>query len=673
MSANSLRVQLSDPNGFNKYPKLQISRWRDTSDIRAWGAIGDGYKLCDESFKNAELTESIIYVPKGIWRLSSPMIIGDRVKFFGPGVLKFDNAEWWRRGGSSGSLDVDERYTLFYNFSSKEDVTLKYDGKVVDFSWIDERTILAAGTRKDTNVVISIKNGTLTLGCVAESIRTFNVFGNGNNGDEIMPELLKISDMPKGYDNTSFGARALMSVVKGGNNTAFGSKSLLSNVNGNNNTAIGFQALYRSLGDANTAYGSISGEWLNKGSYNSFFGAGSGKKLQNGNSNVAIGFESLGESLSSSYVVAIGYRANANTGDKSQSNSIYIGAFSGDYNLGSNNTFVGYRAGNSLNAAENEKGGTGHDNVGVGMFSLRRNMSGSENAVVGAGACAESSNVSATVAVGFNALGSTTANSKCSVAIGHSSLKNTSGNFNVGIGYQSLAKNTKGYKNVAIGTWALSSNLTGKFNSALGINSGCITQLGRNAIDLNNTTLLGYNCRASGNNQVQLGNSRSTTYVYGTVHNRADLRDKADLRDTVLGIEFILGLRAVDGRWDLRDDYVQIDDRNNNDNGGDISHSTHSGNLSEHKNTNFQSLRPDGTYKQPRYHHWFIAQEVKKLCESLNIEFGGLQHHALNGGDDIYTLGYDEFIPPIVKSIQSCWYRLDEIEKRLEIIENKER
>lgn len=34
-----LRTQISDPDGATKYPALQIARWRDTGDIRGWGAI----------------------------------------------------------------------------------------------------------------------------------------------------------------------------------------------------------------------------------------------------------------------------------------------------------------------------------------------------------------------------------------------------------------------------------------------------------------------------------------------------------------------------------------------------------------------------------------------------------------------------------------------------------
>ncbi|BBV17532.1 hypothetical protein IOMTU157_2790 [Citrobacter portucalensis] len=34
-----LRTQISDPDGSSKYPALQIARWRDTGDMRGWGAV----------------------------------------------------------------------------------------------------------------------------------------------------------------------------------------------------------------------------------------------------------------------------------------------------------------------------------------------------------------------------------------------------------------------------------------------------------------------------------------------------------------------------------------------------------------------------------------------------------------------------------------------------------
>ncbi|WP_211488794.1 hypothetical protein, partial [Escherichia coli] len=76
-------------------------RWRDNGDVRGFGAVEGGVVLCDESFKDAERTGIDVYVPEGRWRLSTPMILGQKGKYYGPGLLIFDNAEWWRRGGSS--------------------------------------------------------------------------------------------------------------------------------------------------------------------------------------------------------------------------------------------------------------------------------------------------------------------------------------------------------------------------------------------------------------------------------------------------------------------------------------------------------------------------------------------------------------------------------------------
>lgn len=184
-------------------------------------------------------------------------------------------------------------------------------------------------------------------------------------------------------------------------------------------------------------------------------------------------------------------------------------------------------------------------------------------------------------------------------------------------------------------------------------------QDGSNATSLTNSTCLGANSRVSGDNQVQLGDALTTTYVYGTVQNRSDINDKIDVRDTELGIEFIMGLRPVDGRWDMRDDYIEeyqvqvgIDD-----------------NAEPVFETRIRQLPKDGSKARSRFHHWFIAQEVKELCDELGVDFGGYQDHSVNGGCDVKTLGYDEFIPPTVKAVQQCWTRLDELEDRIAKLE----
>lgn len=85
----------------------------------------------------------------------------------------------------------------------------------------------------------------------------------------------------------------------------------------------------------------------------------------------------------------------------------------------------------------------------------------------------------------------------------------------------------------------------------------------------------------------------------------------------------------------------------------------------------FSGKSKDGSKKRVRFHHWFIAQEVKELCDKLGVDFGGYQDHSIDGGCDVKTLGYDEFIPPTVRAVQQCWERLDDLEARLAKLENK--
>lgn len=175
-------------------------------------------------------------------------------------------------------------------------------------------------------------------------------------------------------------------------------------------------------------------------------------------------------------------------------------------------------------------------------------------------------------------------------------------------------------------------------------------QAGMGTTSYNNTIAIGSNAVTTGSDQAQIGDSSTTTYVYGTVQNRSDIRDKSDVVDSKLGIDFILGLRAVEGVWNLREDYREV--VVSTDEEGIVTTT-----VVEHEN--------DGSKKRARKHQWFIAQEVKTLCDRLGVDFGGYQDHSINGGGDVLSLGYDEFIPPAVKAIQQCWARLDDFELRL--------
>ena len=171
-----------------------------------------------------------------------------------------------------------------------------------------------------------------------------------------------------------------------------------------------------------------------------------------------------------------------------------------------------------------------------------------------------------------------------------------------------------------------------------------------------NVTALGYSSTNNQNNQVQLGNSSTTTYVYGTVQNRSDLRDKTDVRDTTLGTNFIMSLRPVDYKWDMRDDYKPAMPLPPKEFTGELEQANYQTELTAWREASkLGNIVRDGSKKRTRYHHGFIAQEVM----ALNSGFGGVQDATVKGGEEILALGYDELIAPLVKAFQELKTEFD--------------
>lgn len=240
-----------------------------------------------------------------------------------------------------------------------------------------------------------------------------------------------------------------------------------------------------------------------------------------------------------------------------------------------------------------------------------------------------------------------------SCAVGYLSLYNNLTGLNNSIFGTRSGFNLNSNNNSMFGYYAGESTVSGSENSFFGTQAGRYTNSGSrnsffgnlggvNNLTFNNCSGLGYNAAVTGDNQVQLGNSTTTTYVYGTVQNRSDLRDKSDVQNTVLGLEFISKLRPVDYKWDMRESYkseLPIQGELSDEDFKVVINAW----LEENKLSN---LKHDGSKKRNRFHHGFIAQEVKDLG------FGGFQDHSVNGGEDVLSIGYDEFIAPMVKAIQ---------------------
>ena len=659
-------------------------------------------------------TDGPIYVDVGTFQLTNPMALGQNRKYYGPGVLRFDSAEWWRRGGSSGGIGVPERYTLFYDYTSTAQVSVLFNGVAQVITFIDDYTVEAPGSLVTDEVKIVVANGTFALGPEPQHVRAYNMLASG--APLLNPTKPDVVTTPTGYFNAGFGPRALQHVRNGVNNTGVGPLALLSTRDNINCTAVGFQSLYRTSGDNNTAVGSIAGEWMTTGNGNSLVGAECGSKLTTGTFNTAAGYQALGETQAGDFNVALGHRALGNSGVLNPENSVAVGAFAGDFAIGASNTFVGYRAGNgnaSTDGAENVFVGffsgrnqAGADfNVASGVSSLLSLTSGQNNVAVGHSAASALTTHNNNVAVGFEALKLSTASSQTAIgyralaaattatgntAIGDLALNSnqtaadntavgegalllatganntaigsralnaqTTATNNTGVGFESARFTTGsnqavfGYRagralttgsdNTAVGADALQFEDTGLSNTAVGRRALRLKQDGTNQTGFSNVSGLGFDAAVSASNQVQLGNASTTTYVYGTVQNRSDLRDKAGVRDTVLGLEFIEALRPVDYKWDMRDDYIETD-------GDEVRH-----------------LQKDGSKTRTRFHHGLIAQEVQALIEATGVDFGGFQDHKVSGGCDVMTIGYDELIAPLIKAVQQLSARVKELESK---------
>lgn len=289
--------------------------------------------------------------------------------------------------------------------------------------------------------------------------------------------------------------------------------------------------------------------------------------------------------------------------------------------------------------------------------------------------------------LGFETLtGSTGADN---IAIGHSAGKVvTTGNGNTFIGRQAGRIITTATNNVYIGNYTGGFNVTGTSNTAVGESADAVcvgryntslgnaarinsnfgqlnTAVGYSALtaDFNNCTSLGAQASVNGNNQVQLGDSATTTYAYGAVQDRSDARDKAEVENTSLGLNFINKLRPVDFKWDYREDYKinSLEQKEIINENGDINL------ITENKTI---ELPKDGSKKRVRKHHGLIAQEVKQSMDELGVDFGGYQDHSMKGGNDILSIGYQELIAPMIKSIQQLKAENDDLKQRLELIEN---
>ena len=313
-------------------------------------------------------------------------------------------------------------------------------------------------------------------------------------------------------------------------------------------------------------------------------------------------------------------------GNNSDGGSTAVGWSALDETTGTNNTAFG--------SAACQKRTSGDDNTAVGAYALRGNFD------------SPSSNTGEkNTALGSSALYLHTTGNE-NTAVGNASLyKNTTASNNTAVGGYSLYNNETSKNLSAVGYSALYNQKSWDYSSALGAFAGRYDTSGNDSADFFDTTCIGYNSRASGHYQVVLGDTQAYTYTRGgAVHNLSDARDKTDVRDTIMGLDFIKSLRPVDYRWDYREDYLQFNPK-----------------TEEHN-----PIPKDGSKKRTRFHHGLIAQEVKSAADGLGVDFAGFQDHTITGGEERMTLGYSEFIGPLIKAVQELSAENEALKARLD-------
>jgi hypothetical protein len=320
-----------------------------------------------------------------------------------------------------------------------------------------------------------------------------------------------------------------------------------------------------------------------------------------------------GSSSYSSDNVAIGYCAGGGTSVK---HNVSIGSFAGrNHRYCNYNVFLGCEAGRHdagfyayrsvLIGARTSCSSGAFDMIAIGYRANRYGHYGGasyrgENTIIGFNASPQSSDGTRNVVVGANAF------------LSNNDSKNTV------VGYRVMGVNTTGYYNTAIGDR----------NHVYSYGASNITSVGFYSYQAYTTSNIGIIGRYA----------QVNAYVWAAWTTVSDYRDKTDIEyiDDNLSINLIRKLRPVSFRMDYRKAYVN--------------------------KCGFEFGQKDGTLKQEKETYGFIAQEVKKAAEDLNIILDLVNHEEFQ---DTFSLTTMNMLPFIVGSIKRLNNEIDDIEKTM--------
>lgn len=280
----------------------------------------------------------------------------------------------------------------------------------------------------------------------------------------------------------------------------------------------------------------------------------------------------------------------------------------------------------------------------------------------------------------------------------HGNIINPTGSGNTAINGMSNIAN--GNQNTAIGSAALNEITSGMWNTGIGAQALLSRQDGTNNRDSSHCTGVGYSTRVSGNNQVQIG-FNETVFSSSAIAVRSDERDKTNIQSlTYDPLDFINAIQPRQYIYDHRERYEQklaypieyiqklpkseqekywketklFESRDAkiiteeefhtlpHDEQELFLRKTEKVKLTEKVfyvkqergefYVTINQFKSDGSQAGKRLHNGFIAQQVREVADAMGFDFAGHHDHTVNGGCDVHTLAYQEFIAPMVASIQ---------------------
>ncbi|MDX1913749.1 MAG: tail fiber domain-containing protein [Saprospiraceae bacterium] len=408
---------------------------------------------------------------------------------------------------------------------------------------------------------------------------------------------------------------------------------------------------------------------------------------------------------------------------------LFIGQGAGANATGSNNTGLGFRAGENItsgfaNSFVGQNAGvftnTGSNNVALGFNAMLLNTSGHSNVAVGTSSLSSLTTGTNNTAIGNSALTSNTASDNTAVgsaalqntttgtsntavgrksaqlnntgsantAIGQEALRdNTSGANNTSVGFLALAKNTTAGFNVAIGSQALSNNTSGTNLSALGANALFSNTAGSNNTALGRAALsnnaLGSSNTALGANAGDLsaGNSNCTFLGFdsdNTLNNnltnstaigngaRLNASNKIRLGNTaVTVIEGQVGFTTSDGRF-----------KNGvKDDAPGLGFVMGLRPVTYHFDyPNYSRFLGENSVdhavlvqKEQQREMGFVAQDVEDLCRKQGVEVSNLVHSPESEADN-YSIAYGQLVVPLVKAVQEQQTQIETLKAEIETL-----